>query len=268
MAKRRPPPAWITTFADLMALLVVFFVMLFAFSSLDAEKYRLAAQSIRAAFGPQLTDAEPSPSPSPIDFDGGSPVDPSLLEDLMDAVPDPIDQITADLQEQLEQELGEGLLEVERLDENVLIRFPEKAAFPSGSAQVNESFLPILETVAGVLSGQGGTIRVSGHTDDVPIDTERFRSNWELSTARATEVVHLLQAAAPIEARRFIAQGHADTRPLRPNTSAENRARNRRVDVLITGLDEWARHGLPVDRPVPGALPESMQTPAVAPNTH
>ncbi|ABI56747.1 flagellar motor protein MotB [Alkalilimnicola ehrlichii MLHE-1] len=265
MAKRRPPPAWITTFADLMALLVVFFVMLFAFSSLDAEKYRLAAQSIRAAFGPQLTEGDPSPSPSPIDFDGGSPVDPSLLEDLLDAVPDPIDQITAELQEQLEGELGEGLLEVERLDENVLIRFPEKAAFPSGSADVNASFLPILHTVAGVLAGQGGTIRVSGHTDDVPIDTERFRSNWELSTARATEVVHLLLEAAPIEPGRFIAQGHADTRPLRPNTSPENRARNRRVDVLITGLDDWNRWGPPAEQPVLDVVPEAMQAPPPAP---
>ncbi len=255
-AKKGCPPPWITTFADLMALLVVFFVMLFAFSSLDAEKYRLAAESIRAAFGPQLTEGERSPSPSPIDFDGGSPVDPSVLEDMMDAIPDPIDQITQDLQEQLEQELGEGLLEVERQDESVLIRFPEKAAFPSGSADVNESFLPILDTVAGVLAGQGGTIRVSGHTDDVPIDTERFRSNWELSTARATEVVHLLMDAAPINSERFIAQGHADTRPLVPNTTGDNRARNRRVDVFITGLEEFVRAP---DEPVPA--PEALDAP-------
>ena len=87
--------------------------------------------------------------------------------------------------------------------------------------------------MAGLIVSNDGEVTVAGHTDNVPISTKRFRSNWDLSTARAVSVAHELLENAPLDETRFVVIGHADTRPLAPNDTAENRARNRRVDISI-----------------------------------
>jgi len=121
----------------------------------------------------------------------------------------------------------------------VIIQILERASFASGSADVRQEFLPILVKISQLIAGQKGTITVSGHTDNVPISNSRFRSNWELSTARAVSVAEQLLRGAPLDESRLVVAGHADTRPQANNDTAEGRARNRRVDISISrGIDD------------------------------
>lgn len=140
---------------------------------------------------------------------------------------------TQEFREALEQEIQDGLIVVESQFSRIVIRIREKGSFPSGDARLNPGFVPILRKIHDVLLTTDGRIAVAGHTDNVPINTPRYRSNWELSTSRATSVVHELLAPGQIPAERFVLEGYADTKPLVPNDSMENRAQNRRVEIIV-----------------------------------
>ena len=133
----------------------------------------------------------------------------------------------------MKTEIEEGLIEVENQQNRIVIRIREKGSFPSGDATLNPAFVPILKTIHDVLINTDGLIAVAGHTDNIPIQTARYRSNWELSTSRATSVVHELLSYQQMPAERFVLEGYADTRPLLPNDSAANRAQNRRVEIVV-----------------------------------
>jgi chemotaxis protein MotB len=119
------------------------------------------------------------------------------------------------------------------------VRIREKGSFPSGSAVLNPGFFDVLDRISAALGRAPGQLVVAGHTDDVPISTARYRSNWELSSARAVTVVHALLDNEDIDPARVLVEGHADSNPLAPNDTAENRAKNRRVElILIRGEDQ------------------------------
>lgn len=134
----------------------------------------------------------------------------------------------------LKEEIEKGMLTLKMKKDRVVISLPDKAAFPAGSADLTEQSLEPLERIAKILAETKGVIRVSGHTDDTPISTAQFRSNWDLSSARAASVVQYLLNHANIEAKRIVAMGHADSQPVAPNDTEANRARNRRVEIQIT----------------------------------
>lgn len=115
----------------------------------------------------------------------------------------------------------------------VVISLPEAGAFALGQADLSQSARRVIRELAGVLAGETGEIRVEGHTDNTPIATSRFASNWELSAARATEVIRFLIAQGDIAPERLSAAGYAEFRPLAPNDSPDARARNRRVDIFV-----------------------------------
>jgi len=122
-----------------------------------------------------------------------------------------------------------------------LLRINEKGSFPSGSSIVKGSFLPVLTKLRNSLKDVKGRIIVAGHTDDVPIKTARFRSNWELSASRAVTVVHELLTFDTLSPDRFVIEGHGDAHPMVPNDTAKNRELNRRVEITIVqgeGEDE------------------------------
>ncbi|MGB5537592.1 MAG: OmpA family protein, partial [Thiogranum sp.] len=133
----------------------------------------------------------------------------------------------------LGREIKGGSVDVETEGEKIIIRVREKASFGSGRAQLKGAFRPILERVANILKDSEGKIIVAGHTDNVPIYTERFRSNWELSAARAVSVAHEMMLATKIPSDRFLVQGFADTKPMTKNDTPANRARNRRVEIIL-----------------------------------
>ncbi len=246
-------PAWVMTFADLMTLLMCFFVLLLAFSEMDAARFKQLSGSMKEAFGVQAEieartipkgtsiiaqEFSPgTPNPTPMNVVRQHTVDSSrnTLDALSRQKAEEDAKTQADrLRRALAEEISEGAVALELNGARVTIRVLERASFASASDEVRTDFLPTLRKIAGLIVTNDGSVTVSGHTDNLPISTERFRSNWDLSTARAVSVAHELLQAANLDESRFLVIGHADTRPQAPNDSPENRAKNRRVEISIT----------------------------------
>ncbi len=231
-------PAWMVTFADLMALMMTFFVLLYSFSSMDEQKYRMIAASMAKGFGSVLaqkkassrssTSAPPAIMPNPM----STPQSQRRIQQRQSGGPQNR-KIAENLKNSLQDQIAKGVVAVESSGDTVVIRFPEEVAFPPGSDTISDEMLPLLLEVVEVLKDAPGTLMVSGHTDDRPIKSQQFGSNWELSTDRAVSVIHRLEELGAIDADRLTAAGYGDTRPLVPNDSPENRAKNRRVEIAI-----------------------------------
>lgn len=233
----RGAPAWMTTFADMMTLLLCLFVLLLTFAEIDVEKYRAIAQSMRVALNPSaagsdgLLSGQKSPIPMP---EPAAPTPQAQQEDSGKGLT-PHEQRAEDyterLRELLKLEIADQKLVVDRRATEIIVRLQEKASFPSGSADLQADFSPILTKLAQAAREIPGSIIVTGHTDDRPIGGVRFHSNWELSAARAATVVESLIATGAVDPARLEARGMAEHRPLAPNDSEANQAINRRVDI-------------------------------------
>jgi chemotaxis protein MotB len=250
-------PAYMGTFADLMSLLMCFFVLLLSFAEMDALKYKMVVKSLENAFGVQREiAANEIPKGTSIIAQEFSPGDPKptplkqVRQDTVDEVREflkvkmdakelaeqqqkEIQKEAEELKETLENEIIQGLIDVETHLNRIVIRIREKGSFPSGDARLNRQFVPILMKIHDVLVETDGRIAVAGHTDNIPINTPRYRSNWELSTSRATSVVHELLKLGQMPPERFVLEGYAETEPLAPNDTAINRAKNRRVEIIV-----------------------------------
>ena len=246
-------PAWVMTFADLMTLLMCFFVLMLSFSEMDVAKFKQLAGSMKDAFGVQAeVEARTMPKGTSIiarEFSPGKP-EPTALNvvkqftiDSNQNTLDALERVTKDRDETdkharriraaLKLEIEKGSVSVRTEGSKVIIHILENASFDSGHAEVRGEFLPVLSKIGSLIDANSGDVIVSGHTDNVPIANERFRSNWELSSARAVSVAHELLKTAGLPEDRFVVTGHADTRPRADNLTAENRAKNRRVDISI-----------------------------------
>ena len=152
-----------------------------------------------------------------------------------------IKQQTDELKGILKDEIADGLVTVEAVEDKIIIRIQEKGSFPSGSADFNPGFLDVIDRISDAVVRSPGRVVVAGHTDDIPIYTSRFRSNWELSSARAVTVVHALLMNPGVSEDRVLVEGHADSKPLVPNDSPENRAKNRRVELILVRGEEGGK---------------------------
>ncbi len=290
-------PPWMATFADMMALLMCFFVLLLSFATIDAVRFKKMAESMRDAFGVQRevpvneivmgisvikqewsptvaeqsaiteirqetseeehehlkvedgegeqpgqqpeTPSEPQQSTTESQQDTEERERQRRLEAARRALEQELAEQLAELQQSLEQEIEQGLVTLEREEGRIIIRIHEQGSFGSGSARLDPEFHQVMAKISRVLATSPGRITVTGHSDNIPISTGRFRSNWELSSARAVTVLHSLLRNPDIAEARVIVQGLADTQPLVANDSPLNRARNRRVELILTrGLDE------------------------------
>ncbi len=264
---------WMATFADMMSLLMCFFVLLLSFAEIDAIRFKKMAESMKDAFGVQreiptsevvkgtsiimqeFSPGKPEPTPdkeirqqtADEEKDFLDVTDKSAQEELdIDAakaamqakLEQEVEQQAEALKEMLAEEIDNDLLEVEREKTKIIIRIQEKGSFPSGRATLNPEFFEVISKITGVIATTPGKIIVAGHTDDVPISTARFRSNWELSSARAVTVVHAMLSNAALDENRFLIQGYADSKPLVPNDTKEHRALNRRVELIIQRGDD------------------------------
>jgi chemotaxis protein MotB len=166
--------------------------------------------------------------------------DPDVAESVMlEVLRRESEETARTLSDALEKEISSGKVEVKSGAGSVTIRIRERGSFPSGSSKFDAEFLPVMAKLRGTLKSVDGDIAVEGHTDDIPINTEQFRSNWDLSAQRALSVAHELFKEEDINPARFMVVGFADTRPLAPNDDWKNRARNRRVEIVIRrGLDD------------------------------
>ena len=133
----------------------------------------------------------------------------------------------------LQNEIRAGMLDLVMETDSVRVRVRENDSFQSGSARLQRAFHPILDKIAAVLDEAEGRIVVAGHTDNVPISTNVFPSNWVLSAARAANVVHYMAEVRKTDPGRMEIRAYADTRPIADNDSSDNRARNRRVEIIV-----------------------------------
>jgi chemotaxis protein MotB len=264
---RSNAPAWIVTFADLMVLLMCFFVLMLSFSSMDPEKFKLMSGSLQQAFGVQTeVTATAEPKGTSLDATQFSPAVPEPTDsnevrqhtvdselntlDLglkqrlreLKAQEEAADEQAQQLRAIFRQEIDDGKLLIRQEGTNVTIQLLEKDSFPSGSASLEASSLDTLAKIGTLVSSMTGAITVSGHTDNVPVRPGNiYRSNWDLSAARAASVGHELLAAG-LDPTRLMVTGHADTQPRAANDSAANRALNRRVDITFAnGRDRPTR---------------------------
>lgn len=269
-------PPWMGTFADLMALLMCFFVLLLSFSEMDAMKFKRLAGSMAQAFGVQnrlnvidipkgtsiiAQEFSPGrPEPTPINQmwqfteditelslenktaeefdieqgDEGSDAGVTLrVKERLEELLNKTETDAYELAEALSEQIMAGQVEVETRGRLIIIRIREKGSFISGSAEMAPAYKDVMREVKSVLALKKGHIEVQGHTDDIPIRTSRFRSNWDLSAARAVSVAHELMLGGELPQNRFEVGGFSSTMPLVPNNSAPNRAINRRVEILI-----------------------------------
>ena len=222
-------PAWITTFADLMSLLMCFFVMLLSMSTLEMTTYKEMVQSMKEGFGLSSGDSIENISAEEIIDEAAVLQAAAKLKTKKDA---------ANLREVLRDEVQDGMVEVEEGDQLITIQILQAGSFSAGSADLKPSFNEVAERLRGAIKGITGAISITGHTDDSPISTQRFRSNWELSSARAYSVMHALFKGQEMDETRFVLRGLAETRPRVPNDSPANRAKNRRVEIVIDQRDE------------------------------
>jgi len=276
-------PAWMGTFADLMSLLMCFFVLLLSFSEMDAMKFKRLAGSMAQAFGVQnklnVTDVPKGTSIIAQEFSPGTP-DPTPINEIWQHTEDITEmslesecseefeveegtenleagvEVKAKIKEKLEELMAQTLADAYEISEalseqisageidviakgrEIIIRIREKGSFKSASSELAEDFYDVLEEIRAVLAVKIGKVQVQGHTDNIPISTSRYRSNWELSSSRAVSVAHELMKGEEINDRRFEIAGFSDTKALTTNDTPANRARNRRVEIVIRqGLD-------------------------------
>lgn len=229
--KRREEPSsagsWLTTFSDMMTLLLAFFVLLFAFSSVDEAKFSAIMAAFQGYFGVLDGAVVVRDTSGTLPFDAAE-LAKQQLEDLYE-----------ELSVFIEQEKLVGVrLEME--ERGLIIRFAEQVFFDLGEAVLKPEAIRILEKLSGTLRELPNALRVEGHTDNWPIQTSRFPSNWELSVYRATNVVRHLIENENFDASKLSAAGYSEYRPVSPNDTAQNRALNRRVDIVILNVDLWA----------------------------
>jgi len=214
-------PAWMTTYGDMMTLLMTFFILIMSFATIEVDKFKAAMGSLRGAFG-VLGDREEVHSKeswfSPYQANIKKQ---SVLEDV------------EKLRDLIEQNQLQNIVEIYAYDTEVLIRIKDMIMFELGSAELKASFLPILHQIVATLNVHALEFKVVGHTDDLPIHTERYPSNWELSIDRALSVVRYMVKEAEIDPARLSAAGHSQYRPVVPNISPANRAMNRRVEIHV-----------------------------------
>lgn len=206
---------WLLTYADMITLLVALFIMLYSMSAVNQEKFGALAQSMRREF--QVLP----------EHNGGKVLGTGT-------VVDPLEQQASRLQQFLQKEGIQSRVRIRHEERGLVISLlSDGTLFDLGSADLKPSAKQVLDRVAEVLRAVPNPVLIEGHTDNLPIRTAQYPSNWELSAARAARVLRYLVQRGGIPAERLIAVGYADTRPLVPNSSPADRAQNRRVDIAV-----------------------------------
>jgi len=212
---------WLLTYADLITLLLAFFIIMYSMSHLDAKRFGKISRALSGIFTGETRD--PLVKPEFDDLEGSGPLKISRQRVMLRSLE----------QKAFQQGLDNKKFETEITERGLVIHIMESALFQPGAAKLSSGALRILDLVASEIDSIPNQIRVEGHTDNSPISTSQFPSNWELSSVRATEVVRYFIDAHGFSGKRISALGYGKYRPIRPNNTPENRAKNRRVDVVV-----------------------------------
>ena len=219
-------PEWLATYGDMMTLLLVFFVLLFSMSSVDTERYKAVVQSLSGSLGVLDSGTTVSLEPLVNNYPSDSPTEtPTEYEEFSD--------MEEELQKILEESELKGQVKLELNERGLLIRFLDSVLFDSGKADLKPQAMEIIDKVSGILKETPKKVIVEGHTDNIPISTYKFPSNWELSTTRAVNVVKYMIDHNSIDPVRLSAAGYSDQHPISDNNTVDGRKNNRRVDMVI-----------------------------------
>lgn len=263
--------AWAIPYGDLLTLLLAFFVVMYAVSSVNEGRYRVLADSLSQAFGGPPKSVKPIQlgdkpekgtqadtlfnTPNMRGFEreptrvqtgragtrvGGRQPEPrsegELSKAAMGGPPEALRKMSEAVQAAMKDLIRENLVTVRRNEHWLEIEIRTDILFASGMAEVSPAADPVLRKLADILGPFPNPIRIEGHTDNVPIATSRFPSNWELSAARAATVVHLFMQSG-VEPTRMSVAGFGEYRPAADNATAEGRNRNRRVVIVVMAAD-------------------------------
>jgi len=255
--KRRKRPAahsshdrWLVSYADFITLLFAFFVVLYAAAEVDKKKMGQVAASIQAAFQdmgafpatPTLATPQPNsqpPSQAVAEPVAPAPMRPSQAPPESAGNPD-LSSLRQELEQALAAEIARGEVAIRTGPDGLIVSLREIGFFDSGSAGFKAHSEAAFRRMAGLLQRHPFQLRIEGHTDNVPIHNSLFNSNWELSTARATEMVRLLITEYDFPPQRLSAAGYGEYHPIASNDEEQGRALNRRVDVVILGKPQPA----------------------------
>jgi len=231
--KRKPEqgggvPGWMVTYGDMMTLLLCFFILLFSFSTIDVVKFRDVIVELQGALGvlsggPMVLNLGDIPAKQVTE-------NPSASTRRLEGIKEEIEKKAA------EENMSDNV-QVTINERGLMIRFTDTALFDLGKADVKPEAVPVLDAIGEELMEVSNRVAIEGHTDPTPINTPQFPSNWELSTARASAVVHYMIEVSGIAPDRLSASGFSYYHPVVPNNTPEDQAQNRRVDVLILKSD-------------------------------
>ncbi|MDR2401220.1 MAG: OmpA family protein [Deferribacteraceae bacterium] len=220
---------WLVPYADVLTLLLALFIVLFAMSQVDATKMQAMAESFSVAFSGSLGVMSGQPILIPM-------TQPAAGEEQSREQRE-TDQLQ-ELQENIQGLIGsqdlKGQLETRMVEEGLLITIKDELLFRSGSATILPSSEPVAKGLATLLTTISQKVAISGHTDNIPINTAEFPTNWDLSSKRAVNFLrYMLERESLLRPERFSAIGYGEFRPMVPNSTAINREKNRRVEILI-----------------------------------
>ena len=268
---------WLVSYADFITLLFAFFVLLYSSSQVDKKKVGKLALAIQVAFQ-EMGVFETSSTRVPVEFDNPMPF--NTVQSVESVQRDGnLAQIAAHdtdalgsggtengdlsaLQHELEStlalEISRQEISMRREPDGLVISLREVGFFESGSGQMKQESQAAFDRIAELLRKRNCRLRIEGHTDNVPIHTTQFPSNWELSTSRATEIVRLLIVRDGFDASHLSAAGYAEYHPVATNSTLQGRSMNRRVDIVILG------ETLPrISTPAPVPDPSQKPSPAI-----
>ena len=251
MRRRRRPDddhenqeRWLITYSDLITLLLAFFIMMYVFSKQDKEKYDQVVGHLKTIFtgGTGVSSAS-----------GATPGN-RAFEIPIKSVIDENKAIQQKLEEEVQklpqEEKNGKTISVFSDERGIVIRILDKTFFDGGKADLKAQAMGTLDGIAPVIKDIQNQVRIEGHTDNVPINTREFKSNWELSSRRATEVVRYYIEKYGFSPLRISAVGYAEYRPVVPNDSPDNRAQNRRIEIVVIKSEKQPQQALP-EKPIP-----------------
>ncbi len=214
-------PFWMVTYGDMVTLLMVFFILILSFSTIQLEKFKGAMSSMKGALGvlPENISTYKKSNPNYEDFET------KQRQDIIETM--------NEVEEVLEKMGLSANVDLEFTGEGVMVRMGDDLLFDSGKALIKNAATPVLDIVLQAFKGKFKDIYVEGHTDNVPISSAKYPSNWELSAGRSMSVIKYLNRKGKIPPRQLAAVGHGEHRPLVNNNTRANRAKNRRVEIFF-----------------------------------
>lgn len=221
-APQKGAPAWMVTFADMMTLLLCFFVLLLAFSTMQTERFKVVAGAMREAFGVEVRR----------DF-SEVPAGSSIVKSQAGSAKPGLEVLFEQIVELMHEKKLDSLVEVTIEDDGLRVTLRDELAFAPGSAELGDQAQPFIDELAALALDYGAEAAIGAHTDGPGAAGDVFASAWELSAARAGAVARRL-AAAGVPGEKLSAAGHADSRPIAENVSDEGRYKNRRVEIKLT----------------------------------